>query len=799
MSKLFRKVVSLLLALMLVGCMMPAGLAEETDEEGPEDDFEDLEEIVYPDELIVANPTITKGDFFTEMFGNDTADIDVRALIHGYNLVNWDQSQGVYVIDESVVESLLVTEDSEGNKTYYLGLYDDLYYSDGTPITAWDYAFSLLLMMSREIEEIGGKIYRSEHILGSGEYLQGVLPYLEGVAVLDDYQLAITLDHEFLPYFFEPGLLLCVPYPISVIAPGCKVYAGCETDLGDGYGYGIRIGNEDPDIAEPIFTADLLRKTILDPETGYNTHPAVVSGPYRLLSRDGVTGHFEINEYYKGTWLGNELPEGFRYEVKEYAGVGTGTSEIDSHTGPNIFKLDQVTRDGTTKTIYLAKPTIRHIAYTVADNDTLAQDLNEGTVHLANKVMYGPTVNACLGRGETLAPVDDAAEEEWDETEDEETETEDETGPETEILFQNYPRIGLAFLTFTYENPTVHEMEVRQAMAWCMDRKQMTQDYCRGNGLVVNGYYGIEQWEYLLINGLLEYPLVYAEDETELTDADIERLKQHPNRYAETEEEYDEMTEAWDALNLDNLTDYNVYGPGSDPEGEPEKTGIVKANQLLDDAEWTLNREGKPYQAGVDDVRCKMIDGELVALDLTLMYPRGNHIVDTIQENFLDNLAEAGIKVTLVPEDMEELLKSYYREKERTTDMIYLGTDFHVIVDPSITYSADPTPDHLIWNNTYSDDEELWELAVDMRKTVPENYYEYVVKWIRFQERYNEVLPAIPLYSNVYFDFYNSQLQNYQITAHVTWSQAILQSYFGEPLPEPEEDELSDDDMMFDD
>ena len=29
----------------------------------------------------------------------------------------------------------------------------------------------------------------------------------------------------------------------------------------------------------------------------------------------------------------------------------------------------------------------------------------------------------------------------------------------------------------------------------CMDRKQMTQDYCQGNGLVVNGYYGIEQWE----------------------------------------------------------------------------------------------------------------------------------------------------------------------------------------------------------------------------------------------------------------------------------------------------------------
>ena len=45
-----------------------------------------------PEELIVGHTTETKGDFFTEMFGNNTADIDVRALLHGYNLVDWDQS-----------------------------------------------------------------------------------------------------------------------------------------------------------------------------------------------------------------------------------------------------------------------------------------------------------------------------------------------------------------------------------------------------------------------------------------------------------------------------------------------------------------------------------------------------------------------------------------------------------------------------------------------------------------------------------------------------------------------------------
>ena len=69
---------------------------------------EEEAEIEYPDELRVGHTTITKGDFFTEMFGNNTADIDVRALIHGYNLVNWDQNQGTYLIDEAVVEDVLL-------------------------------------------------------------------------------------------------------------------------------------------------------------------------------------------------------------------------------------------------------------------------------------------------------------------------------------------------------------------------------------------------------------------------------------------------------------------------------------------------------------------------------------------------------------------------------------------------------------------------------------------------------------------------------------------------------------------
>ena len=732
MLKQTKKYLSLLLALVLLMTMAPAGLARAEEIDETDEAVEEAKE--YPDELRVGHPTITKGDFFTEMFGNDTADIDVRALIHGYNLVNWDQNQGVYVIDKTVVTDVQVVDDEVGNRTYYMAIAEDLFYSDGSPITAWDYAFSLLLMMAPEIEEIGGKIYRCEHILGYKEYITKEFPSLTGLEVLSDHQLAITLDHEFLPYFFETGLLLCVPYPIQVIAPGCKVYDD---------GFGCYIGNEDKSIEEPIFTAELLQKTILDPETGYNSHPSISSGPYVLVDYDYETAHFVKNEYFKGAWVSNTLLE---------------------NDGHNSMDAENPEVSGHVEGERIVVPEIERISFSVADNDTMLEDFASGKFHLVNKVVYGPTINELI-----------------------------QSQGETGLRFQNYPRIGLAFLTFTYDWPTVHDKEVRQAMAWCMDRYQLTEDYCSGYGVVVNGYYGIEQWEYQLVNHLIDYPVNFIGDDQH-DDEDLQRFR---NRWVTTDEEYDRAVAAWEMLTLDNLTDYNVYDLENDPD-RTDKIGVRKANALLDSAKWTLNREGGAYRPGVDDVRCKEIDGELVALDLKMMYPAGNHIVDTLQENFIDNLNEVGIQLTLVPTPMEELLKSYYRETERTTDMIYLATNFHVVVDPAITYSTDDTAGHLMWNNTYSDDDDLYWRAVNMRKTEPGDLYDYVTKWVSFQERYNEVLPTIPIYSNIYFDFYIPELQNYFITAHVTWTQAILESYFGEdPEPVEEEDEdLEDDELL---
>ena len=722
------RLLALLLALALTLSALPlAALAEAPETtEAP---------IAYPDELIVGHPTEMRGDFFTEMFGNNTADIDVCSLIHGYNLVNWNQNQGEYAFDPTVVKDLRVMGDPEGDHTFFLVLADDLYYSDGTPITAWDYAFSLLLMMAPEMEEIGAKIYRAEHIMGYREYITGINPTLAGVNVLTDHQLVITLDQHFLPFLFETGLFLCVSYPIRVIAPGCRVYDD---------GAGVYIGNEDRTITEPIFTAELLQKTILDPETGYNSHPSVVSGPYVLTGFDGETAHFEANPYYKGTWV-QELPAAWRDDSEEGEAEAPDTAEEAAEEEPLALPANYtpVEDEGSGEILYyVARPQIQKIAFTAVKSEDVPQLFADGELHLINKLVYGSVITEMMQGVE-----------------------------ETGVRSQPYPRLGMTFLTFTCDWPTVREKEVRQAIAWCMDRDALIQEYCQGFGLRTDGYYGVEKWEYMLVSQQIDPPVHLLEN----GDTIPETHTGFENLYAHSDAEYDQMMAAWQALNLDQLTQYTV--------------DLDAANALLDQAGWTLNRDGEAYRPGVDDVRCKRIDGQLTALDLKMMYPEGNRIVDTIQENFIDHLNAVGIQLTLVPTPMDDLLTSYYRETERTTDMIYLGTNFHVVVDPSITYSADNQLAHERWNNTFSDDEELYQRAVEMRKTQPGDLYSYITRWIAFQERYNEVLPAIPIYTNIYFDFSAPYLQNYNITAHVTWGQAIVEAYFGEETEAAAEEE----------
>ena len=143
--------------------------------------------------LRVGNTTPMRGEFFTELWGNATSDIDVRRLLHGYNLVHWDGSVSEFTFERSVVSNVKTQTDENGNRVYTIVLKQDLYYSDGTRITAKDYAFSMLLEMSPVITEIGGVPQRRDYLVGGEAYLEGKTEVLTGVRVLNDSTLMVTI------------------------------------------------------------------------------------------------------------------------------------------------------------------------------------------------------------------------------------------------------------------------------------------------------------------------------------------------------------------------------------------------------------------------------------------------------------------------------------------------------------------------------------------------------------------------------------------------------------------------------
>ena len=83
-------------------------------------------------------------------------------------------------------------------------------------------------------------------------------------------------------------------------------------------------------------------------------------------------------------------------------------------------------------------------------------------------------------------------------------------------------------------------------------------------------------------------------------------------------------------------------------------------------------------------------------------------------------------------------------------------------------------------------DEALEQAAIDMRRTESGDLLTYCQKWISFLEKFAEVEPMIPVYSNIYYDFYPVVLRNYSINESISWSEAIIGSYFSDVPPEEE-------------
>ncbi|MEA4896970.1 MAG: ABC transporter substrate-binding protein [Eubacteriales bacterium] len=645
-----------LLAMLMAALMLMSGvaLAEPAATDAPALGGRTAEEAYQ--ELIVGSMTALSGHFFTDLWGNNASDIDVRELLHGYGLVNWNAEQGMFSADPSVVSALAAQTDAEGNKTYIVSIAQDLVYCDGTPITARDYVFSILLTAMPAMRAIGAATGGTDYILGAEAYAADEAATLAGVRLLGEHQFSMTVRADRLPFFYELGLLNFKPYPVSVIAPG---YAVGD----DGEGAYIR------DAAGANALENVLPQTVMDMATGYRSHPGVTSGPYKLVSYDAEAkvAKFEINPYFKG------LADGQK---------------------PQIERL-----------------TLKHVTPANA-----IEALKNGEIDLLNKGTQADVIDAGIALSGAGA-----------------------------VRVSNYPRVGLTMLSFDAEQGPGQSQKVRQAVALGFDRDAFLSEYIKNYGMPVDGYYGMGQWMTRLVSGALTAPV------------------EQPAEGATAEETaaYEAAMAEWGALSIAHLNPYAF--------------DVDAAKALLVEDGWTRGEAGEAYDEAAGGVRYK--DG--MKLSFNLAVPQGNAAAAAFETVLKAPLAGIGVELTITQVPLDQLLAQYYRQQPREFNLFYLGTNFTSVFDPSYAYAPEGT-----LNATGLKDEQLWQLAMDMHKTEQGDVLGYLKKWVAFQTRWNELLPAVPVYSNVYFDLFVPRLQNYQANAYATWTQAVVYAYLSDAAPE---------------
>lgn len=571
--------------------------------------------------ITVGSVSRLTGAFFTELWGNNTVDIDVRELLHGVSTVAWDANHQ-YVINENVVKMTEAEWTAEG-KTFKFLVNNGLRWSDGRIITAQDFVFSILLQASPALAELGAEPTAYSWLVGYEDYHSGAAEPFRGVRLLGERYFSLTVKEEYLPYFYEMVYLKVTPYPQHVIAPRNKAQ-----DFGKGaFIYGD-------------LTAEHLQKALLDPETGYQSHPSVVSGAYKLLSYDAATGtaEFQANPYYPGDYSGQ-------------------------------------------------KPSIDRITFKEIQYENALELLASGEIDVINKATDGSFIAAGVEKA-------DAA----------------------EIQAVSYDRNGYGFLAFAgeEEQPVTGSLAVRQAMAMVMDRDAMIEEFLKGYGRPAYSCYGLGLW---------------------VAQPYLDTMQDHVTVYAKDAE---------------------------------------VAVKLLESDGWTLNQSGEAFVAGADAIRYKkMNDGTLQPLAIKYACTKNNAAAAWIAKNYAPALEAIGFQFETVDVTYDVLLSNYYRHTEREYNLMFLASNFNFVFDPYYMVHTDDAFQG-VYNTSGVKDEELMELAGEMRDTTAGDVEAYTEAWLAFEKRFSDVLPTLPIYTNVYYDFCSNRVEGYAPDAHITWTQAIL-------------------------
>lgn len=572
-------------------------------------------------QVILGEGSETNGDI-TPMWSNGASDYDAYKMVAlGLSPVERNQ-EGKWIENPTVSESIEATDNEDGSKTYTVTIKDGLKFNDGSAITASDYVFFYMLWGSNEIitdlEASEATATSVQYVKGFEAYSKGESDTFEGIHLIDDKTFSVTIDAEYIPYYYGQALVSNPPESAKLWVPEDVTLEETEN--------GVKFSDN--------YTAEYIGDKVQEARYNYS----ISAGPYMFTSYDENSYTYTLtkNPNYPGNFEGQ-------------------TANIETVL----------------------------VKYT--PQDTMMDQLKTGAVDILLQVADGDQIEAGLDM------VEDGS-----------------------FDYTNYPRAGYGMISFKCnQGPTQFE-EVRQAVAYLLDRVTFAQTFTGGHGIVVNGPYGSNQWM------------------------------------------VDEYAEEVDGLNAYTYS-------------------VDSAIKVLEEGGWVYNEDGSDY-AGTGIRHKKLDDGTYMPLVIEWFSSENNSVSDLLVTSLQQNpdLEAAGMKINQTVGSFPDLLSYYYDNSvDNPYQMFNLATGFGNPYDPA--YQYEPGSSSNINALAGEEGQKLYDLAIAMNQTAEGDDEAYAKNWFGFISYWNELIPEIPLYSNDYHDFYTSKLHDYESDGY-NWdvSQSII-------------------------
>ena len=453
--------------------------------------------------IIIGNTTELSGNLRHSTFGVSSpaaSDLDIDGLINGYSTVVANKV-GDYQYDSTVVESHEDTVNEDGTRTFTVKIKNDLKFSDGTPITAKNFLYFLMAFSTpiTATKEGGGSNTAGQAYVGYKEYSQfdgtndGKIIYKKDKDGKDTTDVDYTISKKF------KGVRLIDEYTYSLTAT--EDYAT--------YFYGITLAGLSP-TAKAMYMGN---NDVKDDGDGCYIVEAENAADkfYNTKTEDKVTSYTFASYIRKSATNTNQADE----DKIPF----TGAYMIDNYDKAN--KTCTLVRNDQYKGNFEGqKGGFDKIVYIQIVSETQLTQLEQGQVNVVAGITGGTDTDAALKlvreKPDSFASVD-------------------------------YARAGYGKLGFRSDFGPAMFQEVRQAIAYSIDRPAFAKQFNGGYGGVVDGPYYTGAWMYK------------------------EALKE--------------------GMKLDVYT-----------------ASVDSAIEVLEDGGWTYNYKGEKYKAG-DGIRYKKLSG----------------------------------------------------------------------------------------------------------------------------------------------------------------------------------------------